>query len=492
MNRIIKIMKNKDSLSTENGIESSIPKEKANNSNLYLDETDSNGIQLLKRIEKYPDLSEDEFIPIEYTHSNGIKIISNTYSINKLGEIKNNLRNKIITGNADKRGYIKVGLNFSDNKNHGILVHRIVATVFLKNSDSKIYSIVNHIDHNPRNNKLSNLEWVTQKENTNKANGKSSFISEGKLVQYVALDDNGNEVFRITRKNNKGYKASNITKSIERGKKYEGYYWKVENKREKIILGFSGNLNDYTWYEHWKYPGVYVCKEGFVKYKDKLLYSLNLDGYVVSNIRIENTRIYFKIHRLIMEYLLGRSLKKDEIVDHINTVKCDNSFSNLRLTNAVGNMNNPLTIEKLSKKLILTDLLGNFIEYDSIKNLQGYLRNNKLQFSGVIKSNIISKKYFCINPGDSEILHKKMERVIYILNKNKTKVLSAYSSSEEAEKELEESASTIDKCLRSGNISFKGNYFMRGPEAVKLVLSLGHGTAGDFKPENDKNNTESA
>lgn len=31
---------------------------------------------------------------------------------------------------------------------------------------------------------------------------------------------------------------------------------------------------------------------------------------------------------------------------------------------------------------------------------------------------------------------------------------------------------------------------MRGPEAVKLVLSLGHGTAGDFKPENKKRNLE--
>ena len=30
--------------------------DEVNNSSLYLDETDSNGISLLKRIEKYPDL----------------------------------------------------------------------------------------------------------------------------------------------------------------------------------------------------------------------------------------------------------------------------------------------------------------------------------------------------------------------------------------------------------------------------------------------------
>lgn len=28
-----------------------------------------------------------------------------------------------------------------------------------------------------------------------------------------------------------------------------------------------------------------------------------------------------------------------------------------------------------------------------------------------------------------------------------------------------------------------GEYILRGPEAVKLVLSLGHGAAGDYKPE---------
>lgn len=85
-----------------------------------------------------------------------------------------------------------------------------------------------------------------------------------------------------------------------------------------------------------------------------------------------------------------------------------------------------------------------------------------------------------------------MENVIYILNKDKTEIVGAYSSSKEAAKKVEESKTSIDRYIRSGNISFKGNYFMRGPEAVKLVLSLGHGTAGDYKPEDDKNNTESA
>lgn len=74
-------------LNTENGLESTTMSQKeVNNSNLYLDEKDSKGVPLLKRIEKYPDLPEDEFIPIEYSH-NGIPV-PDKYLINKRGETK--------------------------------------------------------------------------------------------------------------------------------------------------------------------------------------------------------------------------------------------------------------------------------------------------------------------------------------------------------------------------------------------------------------------
>lgn len=62
----------------------------------------------------------------------------------------------------DGRAYMKVKL-CRYGQERTVAVHRLVATTFLENPDGK--EEVNHIDGNTLNNNLSNLEWVTPKEN---------------------------------------------------------------------------------------------------------------------------------------------------------------------------------------------------------------------------------------------------------------------------------------------------------------------------------------
>lgn len=60
-------------------------------------------------------------------------------------------------------GYLYLRLR-KENKYVSIPVHRLVADAFIKNDEMKPF--VNHIDFNRVNNCVTNLEWVTAKENS--------------------------------------------------------------------------------------------------------------------------------------------------------------------------------------------------------------------------------------------------------------------------------------------------------------------------------------
>ena len=63
-------------------------------------------------------------------------------------------------------GYLAVTIPYRKN----CLIHRLVAEAFLPNPENK--SCVDHIDGDRTNNSLTNLRWVTFKENSNNPNTK--------------------------------------------------------------------------------------------------------------------------------------------------------------------------------------------------------------------------------------------------------------------------------------------------------------------------------
>lgn len=77
-------------------------------------------------------------------------------------------KERIINGweqKPNKEGaYSRMKVHLTKNKRQrGFMIHRLVAESFIPNPDNKPH--INHIDGNPLNNNIENLEWCTQAEN---------------------------------------------------------------------------------------------------------------------------------------------------------------------------------------------------------------------------------------------------------------------------------------------------------------------------------------
>lgn len=92
------------------------------------------------------------------------------YEISNLGRLKVNLKfrkyrdyqSKILNPSKDKDGYFRTCLT-KDGKRFMKTIHRLVAESFIENKLNK--PCVNHINGIKLDNNVSNLEWVTVKEN---------------------------------------------------------------------------------------------------------------------------------------------------------------------------------------------------------------------------------------------------------------------------------------------------------------------------------------
>lgn len=100
------------------------------------------------------------------------KIPNYDYYASSHGRIKND-KDKLLRQNGTTYKTVELRKNKKGKK---FCVHKLIALSFLPNPNN--YDIVNHIDHDKFNNKLSNLEWCNLSQNTQAA------IKAGKIKTY--------------------------------------------------------------------------------------------------------------------------------------------------------------------------------------------------------------------------------------------------------------------------------------------------------------------
>ena len=316
------------------------------------------------------------------------------YDVSSLGNIRNNKTGKQMKL-CVKSGYYHICL-VNDSSKKSFKVHRLVAFAFIENPEHKLE--VNHKDKNKLNNSLSNLEWMTRRENNiHRCEGAKITSNKNKVIKRI--DATTNEMLEKynsielagTWAYNNGY-----TKTIHNGRNSIGnclcglskiaykFKWECENK--------NCDLDN----EIWKL----VVLEN-VDTTDKRYYVSNLgrfknsSGIIMDNYKINESgylRVYiynktYALHRLIALAFI-ENLENKEQVNHIDGNKLNNSVENLEWVTNGENQIHKFKIglgNSYTRKIVQYDLEMNKIkEFKSIIGAAKELDIGKTNIMGVL------------------------------------------------------------------------------------------------------------
>jgi hypothetical protein len=259
-------------------------------------------------------------------------------------------------------------------------VHRLVALAFIDNPENKPQ--VNHKDKNRGNNIVSNLEWSTASEN-NIHRSTNITQTTNQQVKVWRIDLNTDEKLEL----------------------YDSIYlaaqWIVSNNNELCIDTVKGGIScasrglykssfGYKWslYEYtnlddelWKqvtingqtFENYFVSNLGrFKNYKGIIMenYKPHHSGYIF--VRVDKNK--YALHRIIAStFVENLEPEMNNVVNHIDGNKLNNSSANLEWTTIKGNN--------------IHNHKSGFIKYYTRKTAQYDLQMNKIkEFSSIVEA----------------------------------------------------------------------------------------------------------
>ena len=160
-----------------------------------------------------------------------IKDYEGLYQVSNLGRVKRITTGRVLKSGKSNGGYPYVVLS-KNNIRSNKTIHRLVAEAFISNHENK--PEVNHIDEDKTNNMVSNLEWMTAKENNNHGT-RNERSSKTQSIPIIAINLKSGDVEEVYGTNEcarqLGLHHSNITAVLKgRLKQTGGYTFKYKEE----------------------------------------------------------------------------------------------------------------------------------------------------------------------------------------------------------------------------------------------------------------------
>lgn len=249
------------------------------------------------------------------------------YEVSTSGKIRNSKTLRILKS-CLRNGYSSITLS-KNNKKKTVNIHVIVAMTYLQKPDKENQYIVNHINEDKQDNRLSNLEYVTYAQNTK------------------------HSATTIRTKNTKDYDLSKFTDIPNYNMYMISRSGDIYSKNIKRLVSMT------------KIPSGYLkikMKSDNGKYKDNYIHVL-----------------------MAFTYLDYTPLNRFNVINHKDGIKYNNFIENLEIVSHRQNMIHSANINrhKFFRKSVYYIKDNNIIEYESAKKASV---DTRIDHSSIIKS----------------------------------------------------------------------------------------------------------